>query len=154
MATTARATAKKAATKKLTRNGAAGPVTAEDTKAVEELVTPSRATKAAAVATDKLVKGRPGRKSHSQQAEEVLQRLVLSPAERNAFADQLERHALIEKLVALRNDAGLSQRELAEKIGSHQPDIGKIENGHVSSVAALQRYARGLGAKLVISIER
>lgn len=127
--------------KTTTRVRPAAKKTTEPIEAAPEIVAPAP-------------KGKPGRKSNAQLQDEVMERLITTPAERGQFIDQLSRTELLEKLVALRNDAGLSQSQLAEKIGSHQPDVGKVETGRVMTVAALQRYVRGLGGKLVISIER
>lgn len=164
-------TAKKTAQKRLTRSGPAASThvvepavkkTAAKTPAKKlgrdiesrELAAPRGDALQPNGAQAPAAKKKPGRKSNAQQADEVMERLIGSPAERSQFIDQLARQELIEKLVALRNEAGLSQRELAEKVGSHQPDVGKIETGKVTTVAALQRYARGCGARLVITLER
>lgn len=153
-------TKKTAAKTRLTRSGAAGSVMPADIETVKEAIEPKKraaATNGVIVEDgrrDAPAKGRPGRKSKAQQRDEVLARLIEDPAERGAAMDQLALAELADKLVALRNDAGLSQRDLADKIGSHQPDVGKIERGQSTSVASLQRYVRGLGGKLVISIER
>jgi len=50
-----------------------------------------------------------------------------------------------------RNDAGLTQQELARITGISQANISKIENGNYHpSVSILKRIADGLGKRLVI----
>lgn len=111
--------------------------------------TAARGTVKAAAATDKLAAGAKSRKNVA-----LLEGLLaMTPAERNAALDELARVELAEKFVALRNERGMSQREVAQVYGGQQPDITKIENGTPLSVAAMQRVARALGAKLVVTLE-
>ena len=48
-------------------------------------------------------------------------------------------------LTALREQAGLSQRELAERIGVSQPRIAVIERSHNVTIDVLERYVVALG---------
>jgi ribosome-binding protein aMBF1 (putative translation factor) len=53
-----------------------------------------------------------------------------------------------------RQRAGVSQAELAERAGTSQPSIARLEQGHVSpTVISLDRIARALGSELVIDFE-
>ncbi len=53
-----------------------------------------------------------------------------------------------------RQRAGVSQAELAERAGTSQPSIARLEQGHVSpTVVSLDRIARALGSELVIDFE-
>jgi len=55
-------------------------------------------------------------------------------------------------LIAARIDAGLTQKELAEKSGIRQSNISRIENGMCSpTIATLQALADGLGRKLTVN---
>jgi transcriptional regulator with XRE-family HTH domain len=50
------------------------------------------------------------------------------------------------KIKYLREAAGLTQRELAERLDAQQPAIARLENGHVKpDVATLERIATALG---------
>jgi transcriptional regulator with XRE-family HTH domain len=52
-----------------------------------------------------------------------------------------------------REQAGISQRELAERLGCTQPAISQAEAGGASlSVATLQRFADALGCDLQLAI--
>src|ERR1039458_4917098 len=52
---------------------------------------------------------------------------------------------------AARRRAGVSQAELAERAGTSQPSIARLEKGQVSpTVITLDRIARALGSDLVI----
>jgi|SRR5580700_8849979 ribosome-binding protein aMBF1 (putative translation factor) len=53
---------------------------------------------------------------------------------------------------ALREKRGLSQRELAERLGTTQSAIARLEAGNVSpSLATLDKVADALGVELVVS---
>ena len=55
---------------------------------------------------------------------------------------------------AARRRAGVSQTELAERAGTSQPSIARLEKGQVSpTVITLDRIARALGTELVIDFE-
>ena len=55
---------------------------------------------------------------------------------------------------AARRRAGVSQAELAERAGTSQPSIARLEKGQVSpTVITLDRIARALGTDLVIDFE-
>jgi len=56
-----------------------------------------------------------------------------------------------ERVRHLREERGMSQRKLAEKIGSTQPAIARLEAGGVApSIQTLERIAAALGRELVV----
>lgn len=53
---------------------------------------------------------------------------------------------------ALRSQIGLSQAELAARVGTSQPAIARLESGDTNpTIATLQRVCEALGHELVIS---
>ena len=60
------------------------------------------------------------------------------------------------QLAALREDSGLSQKELAQRVGTSQQQISRLESpsyeGH--SLSMLRRVAEALGATLHVELER
>ena len=60
------------------------------------------------------------------------------------------------KLAALRKEAGLSQKELARRVGTSQQQISRLESpsyeGH--SLSMLRRVAEVLGATVHVEIQR
>jgi predicted XRE-type DNA-binding protein len=68
----------------------------------------------------------------------------------------IEEIAIVPELVALREDRGLSQSQVASLLGVSQPAIAKLESGRIRNVElrTLVRYATALGARIVIQIER
>lgn len=58
---------------------------------------------------------------------------------------------LSEQLTKARDIAGLTQKELSERVGIYQADISKIERGIGNpSLSTLKRLAEGMGMKLKI----
>ena len=60
-------------------------------------------------------------------------------------------HLLADSLIRSRENVGLTQKQLSEKVGIYQADISKIERGLANpSVYTLKRLADGLDAELKI----
>lgn len=55
-------------------------------------------------------------------------------------------------LTALRENAGLSQRELAKRIGISQPRIAAIERSRNVTVDVLEQYVNAVGGQLEITV--
>lgn len=55
-------------------------------------------------------------------------------------------------LTALREQAGLSQRELAERLGVKQPRVAAIEKARNVTIHVLERYVDALGGKLQVTV--
>lgn len=53
-----------------------------------------------------------------------------------------------EKLRAARKAAGLTQVELAEKVGCKQKDISRWENGRPMTAETLKKLAQALGCTM------
>lgn len=57
-------------------------------------------------------------------------------------------------VIRFRIERGLTQLELAERVGTSHSAISRLESGqHPTSVRTLERLADGLGLKLVIGFE-
>lgn len=68
----------------------------------------------------------------------------------DALADEFDIAAAV---IRTRMEAGLSQAELAERIGTRQPAIARIEGGQLPSTSTLKRIAEATGTRLRISFE-
>jgi transcriptional regulator with XRE-family HTH domain len=70
--------------------------------------------------------------------------------------DELINEMKIEQeLVALREKRGLSQRDLAERLGTTQPYVAKLESGRIKNLGlkTLAKYATALDARLTVRLE-
>ena len=77
------------------------------------------------------------------------------------FADQYQRELLINEIskmiIKLRSDAHLTQSELAEKAGTTQPVIARLESGtdtRIPSLNLLARIASASHARLHIGFDK
>ena len=62
--------------------------------------------------------------------------------------------AVIEMIIEKRIKNGLSQKELAKKIGTKQSAISRFESGNYNpSISFLQKIVKALGARLKISLQ-
>lgn len=88
--------------------------------------------------------------NHSRWQDVKAKRAEPAPQARSAVEESLE---LAQMMYDLRIAAGLTQRELAERMGTTQSVISRLEEGGIngSRVDTLARVANALGRHLVIS---
>jgi transcriptional regulator with XRE-family HTH domain len=68
-----------------------------------------------------------------------------------------EEFRLLDEFLKARAAAGITQAEVAERIGTTQSAIARLESGkgkHSPSLATLQKYARALGCRLELRLVR
>jgi len=62
-------------------------------------------------------------------------------------------YSIISQVIQKRLEKKMSQKQLAEKIGTKQSAIARLEGGNTNpSVAFLEKVSKALGSKLQISI--
>jgi len=81
---------------------------------------------------------------------------ALNRAEVKAEYAQLdEEFALLDEFLKARAAAGITQAEVAERIGTTQSAVARLESGrgkHSPSLATLQKYAHALGCRLELRL--
>jgi len=76
------------------------------------------------------------------------------PKYRKAYEALEEEFALASAVIAARNRAGLTQQELARKMGTTQPVVARLESGGTRpSLRTLERLAKATGSHLLISFQ-
>jgi len=85
---------------------------------------------------------------------EMHERWLKEPKYSKAF-DALEGELAVAKaVIAARNRAGLTQMELARKMGTMQPVVARMEGGRIQpSLRTLRRLARATSSRLTIRFE-
>jgi len=76
---------------------------------------------------------------------------------KKAYDRLAEEFVLLDELLKARAEAGLTQAELAVRIGTTQSAIARLESSagkHLPSLTTLQRYARALGYRVEIRLIR
>jgi ribosome-binding protein aMBF1 (putative translation factor) len=90
--------------------------------------------------------------------DQVVKKLMMRPGVR-AEVERLEREesALLDALLKARQDAGLTQAQVAERMGTQAPAVARLERAlatgkHSPSVATLRRYVKACGKRLVLKV--
>lgn len=85
---------------------------------------------------------------------ELKSRLLEDPDTRAEYEAQAAEFAIAHELIAARTRAGLSQAELAERMGTTQSTIARLESGRtLPSLRTLVRYADATGSRAVVRLE-
>lgn len=78
--------------------------------------------------------------------------LLKDPEVAGEYQKLAPRYELISELIKLRIKNGLTQKELAEKIGTKQSAVSRLESGNGNpSLKCLEKIFLALGAQLHIS---
>ena len=86
---------------------------------------------------------------------DLKERFVNDSEFREEYVRADEEHALVEARGSARVIAKLTQAELAERIGTTQSTIRRLEGGRPSpSTRTLRRYAEAAGMRLTFGFER
>ena len=91
--------------------------------------------------------------------EEIVGKMLNDPevkAEYDALEPEFE---LLDELLKARDEAGLTQEDVAKRMGTSRPAVARIEAGggtkrHSPSIATLRKYAEAVGCKLQIKLVR
>lgn len=74
-------------------------------------------------------------------------------AERNSYDMECDTFIIGEQLKAERAKAGLTQQQLAEKIGTKKSFISRIENGRADiQISTLVKLFNGLGRQVTVRV--
>ena len=77
-----------------------------------------------------------------------------NPAYQSAERELAPLEELARLVIAQRIRQGLTQKDLAERIGTSEAAISRLESGqHKPTVATLQKVSRALGQQLVVGFE-
>ena len=81
-------------------------------------------------------------------------RLLNDPEIRTEYEALETEYALARELIAARTRAGLSQEQVAERMGTSQSTVARLESGRtLPSLRTLERYARATGSRTVVRLE-
>jgi len=84
--------------------------------------------------------------------EEIKAKRADTPARRRGYEQAGRTVRLAMEIHDLREKRGLSQRQLAERVGTTQSAVARLEAGSISpSLPTLDKVAEALGVELVVS---
>jgi transcriptional regulator with XRE-family HTH domain len=89
--------------------------------------------------------------THKQLREKALARSEV----KQAFDASSTEFALLDEFLRARAAQGLTQAQVAERIGTTQSAVARMESGrgkHSPSIATLSRYAQALGCELEVRL--
>ncbi|MDA8135957.1 MAG: helix-turn-helix transcriptional regulator [Desulfobacteraceae bacterium] len=76
------------------------------------------------------------------------------PEYAQSFVDMEEEFQFTEELIKARIRSGLTQKQLAEKMGTTQSTIARLESGtSIPTLRSLKRYAQATGSRIKIFLE-
>src|SRR3954463_2961010 len=87
----------------------------------------------------------------------LVKKMLQQPAVQAEYDAQAEEFALLDELLRARKRAGLTQAEVAARMGTKTPAVARLEAGggsqrHSPSIATLRRYAEAVGCRLEIRL--
>jgi len=88
--------------------------------------------------------------------DELIKKMMEDPAVRAEY-ERIEREEMpmLDAILKARAEAGMTQAQVAERMGTKAPAVARLENAlvtgkHSPSVATLQKYAAALGKRLEV----
>jgi predicted XRE-type DNA-binding protein len=81
-------------------------------------------------------------------------KVLAAPGASDRIAEIEDELRLSAGLMALREQAGLSQRELAARLGVSQPRVAAIERARNVTIDVLDSYVDAVGGQLEISVRK
>ncbi|MDO8621036.1 MAG: helix-turn-helix transcriptional regulator [Candidatus Levybacteria bacterium] len=85
--------------------------------------------------------------------EKVKKDLLRDGATRREYEKLAPRYAVISQLIAARLKKGITQKELAQKVGTKQSAIARLEGGMTNhTLEFLDRIASVMGYKLTVQL--
>ncbi|KRH79109.1 antitoxin HigA [Ferrovum sp. JA12] len=89
---------------------------------------------------------------------QMVSKMMKNPAVK-ATAEELDRteFAILDEILAARKEAGLTQAQVAKRMGTQTPAIARLENSlatgkHSPSLNTIKRYAAALGKKVELHL--
>lgn len=80
--------------------------------------------------------------------------LLTDPGTRSEYEAMSNEFDMARELISARSRAGLTQGEVAERMGTTQSVIARLESGRCApSLRTVQRYANALGCRAMVRIE-
>jgi len=93
-----------------------------------------------------------------QTHDQLVKRLMRRPGVR-AEVDRIEREeaVLLDALLKARQEAGLTQAQVAELMGTQAPAVARLERSlatgkHSPSIATIRKYVKACGKSLVLRV--
>ncbi|MCX7103128.1 MAG: helix-turn-helix transcriptional regulator [Methylobacter sp.] len=85
------------------------------------------------------------------------EQLLNIPAVKTAYDINITKYAIIDEILSARREAGLTQAQVAERMGTKASAVARLESDLVSgkhspSIDTLRKYAAAVGKKLEVHL--
>ena len=85
------------------------------------------------------------------------EQLLNNPAVKAAYDTNIAKYAILDEILGARRDAGLTQAQVAERMGTKASAVARLESALVSgkhspSIETLRKYAAAVGKKLEVHL--
>ncbi len=80
------------------------------------------------------------------------EQFLKNPEARRIYEALAPEFELASELIATRARAGLTQAQLAKRMGTTQSAIARLESGRLPSMSTLKRYADALGCRVLVKL--
>lgn len=89
--------------------------------------------------------------------EAFVAQVLSDPETKQAYDELEEEYAALSAVLRARREAGLTQSEIAQRMGTTTSAVSRLESSllsqkHSPSLATLKKYAHACGKKLVVSL--
>ncbi len=88
-----------------------------------------------------------------RKLQELVDTWMKDPAFREAYENTTIEFLLMLEVSSARARSGLTQAEIARRMGTTQSAVARLETERLPSLRTLKRYAEAVGAKLVVKLE-
>jgi ribosome-binding protein aMBF1 (putative translation factor) len=91
---------------------------------------------------------------HHRSWREVRDGFLADPEVQASYQELAPRFAVVRQLIALREQRGWTQRQLADRAGMKQPQLARLETGQVEpKLDTLQRLAKAMGCDVHVTFQ-
>jgi DNA-binding XRE family transcriptional regulator len=85
------------------------------------------------------------------------EQLLANPDVQAAFDAGAIEYAILDEMLSARKEAGLTQAQVAERMGTKAPAVARLESSlasgkHSPSIETLRKYAKALGKRLEVHL--
>lgn len=90
--------------------------------------------------------------------DQLVRKLMRRPGVRaEVLRIEREESSLLDALLKARQEAGLTQAQVAARMGTHAPAVARLERAlasgsHSPSIATLRKYVKACGKRLVLRV--
>jgi len=88
----------------------------------------------------------------AKKFKELHKEWLQDPEYKDAYTALEEEYSVASELISARASAGLTQAQVAERMGTKQSAVSQIEGGRNISLARLRAYAKAVGREVEISL--